>query len=86
VYSDLNICNIPLESLLENNHALADLEFKDVNIDEELSDSIIKDTTILKRLTGGRKQLVRIERKYRDAYGAPIYYKLFFNTNKMPLS
>ena len=59
------------------------LEFKDVNIDEELSDSVIKDTSILKKLTGGRRQLVRIERKYRDAYDASLYAKLFFNTNKI---
>ena len=59
------------------------MEFKDVNIDEELSDSVIKDTSILKKLTGGRRQLVRVERKYKDAYDASLYAKLFFNTNKI---
>lgn len=83
LHSASNVSNVSIKSLLENNFALADLEFKDVNIDEELSDSIIKDISILKKLTGGRRQLVRIERKYRDAYGAPLYAKLFFNTNKI---
>ena len=83
LHSASNISNVPLKILLENNFALADLEFKDVNIDEELSDSLIKDTFLLKKLTGGRRQLVRIERKYRDAYNASLNAKLFFSTNKM---
>lgn len=83
LHSPSNVSNVPLKILLENNFALADLEFKDVNIDEELSDSLIKDTSLLKKLTGGRRQLVRVERKYRDAYDASLNTKLFFSTNKM---
>ncbi len=60
LHSASNVSNVPLKVLLENNFALADLEFKDVNIDEELSDSLIKDTSLLKKLTGGRRQLVRV--------------------------
>ena len=83
IHSASNVSNVPIKSLLKNNFALADLEFKDVNIDEELSNSIIKDTSITKKAYWRKKQLVRIERKYKDAYGASLYAKLFFNTNKM---
>lgn len=76
-----NVSNVSLLSLVDNRFALSDLEFKDINIDTELSNAIIKDTSILKKLTGGRKQPIRIERKYRDAYDTYLYAKLFFNAN-----
>jgi len=38
---------------------------------------------LLKKLTGGRKQPIRIERKYQKAYDTYVYAKLFFNTNKI---
>ena len=84
LHSAANVSNVPIRTLLENNFALADLEFKDVNIDEELSGDMINDTSILKKLTGGKRQLTRVEKKYQGAYGAALYAKLFFNTNKMP--
>lgn len=77
-----NVSNVPLGALLTNNFALADLENKDVNIDTELSNTTIKDMSILKKLTG--KQPIRIERKNKDAYDIPVNTKLFFNANFMP--
>ena len=76
-----NISNVAISSLLDNRFALSDLEFKDVNIDNELSSAVIKDTSILKKLTGGRKQPIRIERKNQKAYDTYLHAKLFFNTN-----
>lgn len=69
--------------MINNRFALSDLEFKDVNIDTELStsDVLIKDTSILKKLTGGRKQPTRIEQKYQHVYDVYIHAKLFFNAN-----
>ncbi len=49
LHSTLNVSNVPIRSLLENNFALSDLEFKDVNIDEELSDFSIRDTSSTKK-------------------------------------
>ena len=40
----------------------------------------------MKRLTGGSRQPVRIERKNQKAYDTTLYAKLFFNANKMPES
>jgi len=77
-----NVSNVPLQSLLEDKFALADLENKDVNIDTELSNTTIKDMSILKRITGKQKQ--RIQRKGKDAYDTLLYAKIFFNANTLP--
>ena len=62
---------------------MSDLEFKDVNVDTEFSNSSVKDTSILKKLTGGRKQPTRIERKNQQAYDTYLHAKLFFNANSL---
>jgi putative DNA primase/helicase len=84
IHGEKNVSNVSLLSLTDNRFALSDLEYKDVNIDTELStnsDVVLKDTSILKKLTGGRKQPIRIESKYQKAYDAYIHAKLFFNAN-----
>lgn len=81
LHDDKNISNVSISALLENRFSLADLEFKDVNIDTELTYAVIKDTTILKKLTGGKKQPIRIERKNQNAYDTYLHAKLFFNAN-----
>jgi putative DNA primase/helicase len=47
---------------------------------------MISEAAVLKRLTGGSRQQVRIERKNQKAYDTTLYAKLFFNANKMPES
>jgi putative DNA primase/helicase len=69
---------------LDNRFAIADLEYKDVNIDNELPSTVITETSIIKKLTGGRRQEIRIERKREHAYYAVLCAKLFFNANKVP--
>ena len=81
-----NVSNVPLPAMLNNRFALADLENKDVNIDSELPYTTIKETSILKKLTSGSKQPIRIERKNQRAYDAGLYAKLFFNANRIPES
>lgn len=78
-----NVSNVPISSLVDNRFAISDLEFKDVNIDTELPNISIKDTSNLKKLTGGRKQPTRIERKNQKAYDTYLHAKLFFNTNSI---
>ena len=63
-----------------------DLEFRDVNIDTELSNVGAKDTSNLKKLTGVKRQPIRIERKNQHARDALMHSKLFFNTNKITTS
>ncbi len=81
-----NVSNVPLPAMLNNRFALADLENKDVNIDSELPFTTIKETSILKKLTSGSKQPIRIERKNQEAYDTRLYAKLFFNANRIPES
>jgi P4 family phage/plasmid primase-like protien len=86
LHGEQNVSNVSLSAITNNTFALADLEFKDVNIDTELSNVGTKDTSNLKKLTGGKKQLIRIERKNQHARDAPLHAKLFFNTNKITTS
>ena len=81
-----NVSNVPLPTILKNKFALSDLENKDLNIDNELPGYMITEAAVLKRLTGGSRQQVRIERKNQKAYDTTLYAKLFFNANKMPES
>jgi putative DNA primase/helicase len=81
-----NISNVPLQEILTNHFALSDLENKDVNIDTELPGITIKETAVVKKLTSGRKQPLRIERKNQRAYDTYLHAKLFFSANKIPES
>jgi P4 family phage/plasmid primase-like protien len=78
------ISNVSLSQMLTNRFALADLENKNVNIDTEMEGGIIKDTSIIKKLTAGRRQQLRIERKNQRAYNTYLHAKLFFSANKIP--
>ena len=86
LHGEDNVSNVPLTQMVSDRFALADLENKDVNIDNELGNQNIKDTAILKRLTGGSRQRIRIQRKNQRAYDTTLYSKLFFNANKIPNS
>jgi len=79
-----HVSNVTLAQMIGDRFALADLENKDLNIDNELGNQTIKDTAILKRITGGFRQRIRIQRKNQRAYDTTIYAKLFFNANQVP--
>jgi phage/plasmid-associated DNA primase len=70
--------------MLEDRFALSDLEGKFVNIDTELTSTTIRDTSVLKKLTGW--QPTRIQRKNQKAYDARISAKLYFSANKIPVA
>ena len=63
---------------------MSDLKDKDLNIDNELGRQTITESAILKRLTGGSRQRIRIEEKNKPAYDVVLYAKLIFNVNNMP--
>jgi P4 family phage/plasmid primase-like protien len=81
-----NISNVPLTAMLGNRFALSGLENKDANIDNELTHSTITGTAVIKRLTGGSRQPVRVEDKNVKAHDTILYAKLFFNANRMPMT
>ena len=76
------ISNVPLSSMLDDKFALSDLEGKSVNIDTELTNTTIRDTSVLKKLTG--RQPTRIQRKNQRAYDVCLYAKLWFNADRIP--
>lgn len=79
-----NVSNVPLSAMLGDNFALSDLEGKSVNIDTELTSTTIRDASVLKKITG--RQPIRIQRKHERAYDAPMYTKLFFSANRIPMA
>ena len=79
-----NVSNVPLSEMLGDRFALSDMENKDLNIDNQLVGQTIKEAAVLKKLTGGSRQRIRIQRKNQKAYDTTIYAKLFFNANRIP--
>jgi putative DNA primase/helicase len=79
-----NVSNVPFSDMMGDRFAISDLEGKACNIDNELARDTIKETAVLKRLTGGSRQPVRIQRKNQQAYDTTLNAKLFFNANKIP--
>lgn len=77
-----NVSNVPLSAMLNDKFALSDLEGKSANIDTELTGTAIRDTSVLKKLTG--RQATRIQRKNQRAYDSILSAKLFFSANKIP--
>jgi putative DNA primase/helicase len=79
-----NVSNVALTAMLDDRFALSDLEGKSVNIDTELTSTTIRDTSILKKITG--RQPIRIQRKNEKAYDTLIHAKPFFSANKVPVA
>src|SRR5215469_12620535 len=79
-----NVSNVPLSAMLDDRFALSDLEGKSVNIDTELTGTTIRDTSVLKKITG--RQPIRIQRKNEKAYDTLIHAKLFFSANQIPVA
>ena len=84
VHGTKNVSNVPLSAMLDDKFALSDLEGKSVNIDTELTSTTIRDTSVLKKVTG--RQPIRIQRKNEKAYDTHIHTKLFFSANKIPMA
>lgn len=77
-----NVSNVPLSDMSKDPFALSDLENKYINIDTEISSRTIRDTAILKKLTG--RQPIRIQRKNQRAYDTKLFATLISSANKIP--
>jgi putative DNA primase/helicase len=82
IHGPNNVSNVSFSDMKNDRFALSDLENKFINIDTELSSAPIRDTAILKKLTG--QQPIRIQRKNQRAYDTRLYVKLIFTGNKIP--
>ncbi|MDQ3966802.1 MAG: phage/plasmid primase, P4 family [Thermoproteota archaeon] len=77
-----NSSNIPLKHLINDRFAPADLEGKDVNVDDEATAGTLIDITKLKKLTGN--QPTWVQRKIQQPYEAVLHAKYFFTSNELP--
>jgi P4 family phage/plasmid primase-like protien len=82
LHGEDNVSTVSLRDLKSDPYALADLEGKDVNIDDEMSAGVITDMTLIKKLTGTAK--TRIRQKYVKAHDAKLHAKIWFSTNEVP--
>jgi phage/plasmid-associated DNA primase len=67
---------------MERFFGLYDLLDKDVNLDAEVSNQLIEDTAISKRLTG--RQPIRVEQKKKKAFFARLHAKPWMSCNLVP--
>lgn len=77
-----NVTNTSLYQLSEDRFALADLRDKLANINADLPEGVIRDTSKLKQLTGGDR--LDADRKFLSRIRFVNYAKLIFSTNVMP--
>jgi putative DNA primase/helicase len=79
-----NVSNETLQRILDNNFASASLYLKMANIDADLSSDELKQTGMLKKLTGNDS--IPAEYKFRPAFHFKNYAKLIFSANKIPIT
>jgi len=79
-----NISGVSLTRLEESQFATWQLYGKLANISPEMSVNVIKNTNMLKSLTG--QDLIAMERKFKDPFVYQSYSKLIFLCNEIPWS
>ena len=77
-----NCTSITLPQMLKDQYSLGELQGSLVNITAENSQSIIKDSTILKSLTG--RDMITAQRKFLSNLYFKNHAKLIFSFNKIP--
>lgn len=77
-----NMAAVTLQALGDNKFAAADLYGKLANICADLSSGELRMTGIFKQLTGG--DVIRAEKKYKDAFEFTNAAKLSFSANEIP--
>lgn len=77
-----NVSNIPPQTLVNNEFAIAELYGKLANTSGDISSSLIKDTSILKQLIGSDDMLGN--KKYGSMFSFKNYAKIIFACNTLP--
>jgi P4 family phage/plasmid primase-like protien len=80
----INVSGESLHRLLENRFATAELYGKLANIDADMSKEALKNTGILKKLTGG--DYIAAEKKFQPPFKFVNYAKLIFSANQIPIT
>lgn len=79
-----NVSNETLQRLLTNNFASASLYGKMANIDADLSSDELRETGLLKKLTGS--DWIPGEYKFRQVFHFKNFSKLIFSANRIPIT
>ena len=79
-----NTALVSLQDLAGNRFAMAALEGKLLCVFDDLDATPLKSASTPKVLTGGFSN-IRVERKCKDAYEAPLYARMLFTANEMPV-
>ena len=79
-----NCTHVALQELSENRFAKADLEDKLVNIFDDIGAEALKNTSLIKALTGSIDGITRIEKKHRNPYQIRLTAKMIYSANLMP--
>ena len=79
-----NVSGESLHRLLETRFATAELYGKLANIDADLSKAALKNTGVLKKLTGG--DYIPAEKKFRPPFQFVNKTKLLFSANEIPMT
>jgi P4 family phage/plasmid primase-like protien len=83
IFSKNNYTNISLQNLSEDkNYCVANLYEKLINFSGDLNNTLIKQTGLIKQLTGGDP--VNARRIYKDSFDFTNYAKFIFATNELP--
>jgi P4 family phage/plasmid primase-like protien len=82
VLGEENVSAVPLQSLTDNRFAAADLYGRLANVAGDLSSKPVEDTSAFKMITGG--DLIRAERKFRDAFTFKAQAFPMFSANELP--
>ncbi|MDQ3903647.1 MAG: DUF5906 domain-containing protein [Thermoproteota archaeon] len=80
----INVSGESLHRLLENRFATAEIHGKLANIDADMSKEALKNTGVLKKLTGG--DYIPAEKKYHSPFKFVNYAKLIFSANQIPIT
>lgn len=77
-----NCSSETIQSLANNKFSLANLRHKLANISSDVSEAMLNDVAIIKRLTGG--DTISTEKKFKDSQTYENYAKLIFSCNEFP--
>ena len=83
VIGSSNYAQVSLQDITSSRFGASDLENKLVGTYDDLRMDSLQEAGELKKLTGGFPYM-RIERKYEQAYEAPLFARFLFTCNRMP--
>jgi len=79
-----NCSEIALQDFSQNRFAAEGLEDKLINVFDDLSAEALKNTGLIKMVTGSQDGTIVIEKKHRNRYRVRLSSRMIFSANEMP--